>query len=56
MSASQTRARRPARRDEPVAPVPQDDVFLTGLRVVLVGCAIALVGVLGHVAWKVIAG
>lgn len=55
MSGTQYRARRHARLDEPAAPVGQGDIFLTGLRVVLVGCAVALVGVLGHVAWKVLA-
>lgn len=56
MSASQSRPRRHARLDEPSAPAPQGDIFLTGLRLVLIGCALALVGVLGHVVWQVIAG
>lgn len=55
MSGTQMRTRRHARLDEPVAPVGQGDLFLTGLRFVLLGCAVALVGVLGHVAWKVLA-
>ncbi len=54
MSGTHTRTRRHARLDEPAAPSGQGDIFLTGLRVVLLGCAVALVGVLGHVAWKVI--
>ena len=37
-----------------MAPIGHSNIILTGLRLVLLGCAVALVGVLGHVAWKVI--
>jgi len=52
MSATRQTARRPQ-------PAPQTiqlsgNLALMGLRVVLMGCVFALVGVLGHVALKVI--
>lgn len=52
-----TAIRQTARRTRPPEARPSGDIggsmVLMGLRVVLLGCAFALVGVLGHVAWKV---
>lgn len=52
-----TETRQPARRPSRPAAAPGRDIggtlALMGLRVVLLGCAFALVGVLGHVAMKV---
>lgn len=53
-----TAMNQPAGRTRKPAPQPSRDLggslALMGLRVVLLGCAFALVGVLGHVAWKVV--
>lgn len=53
-----TAIRQTARRARQPEARPAGDIggslALMGLRVVLLGCAFALVGVLGHVAWKVV--
>lgn len=52
-----TGARLSPRRASVTEPVPTEgagNLALLGLRVVLMGCVVALVGVLGHVAWKII--
>ncbi len=54
MSGARVSQRRSTIVAEPVQPM-QGNIVLMGLRVVLLGCAAALVGVLGHVAWKIIA-
>ena len=41
---------------EPEQPSMVGNVALFGLRVVLMGCVVALGGVLLHVGWKIIAG
>ena len=40
---------------EPVAVEGAGSIVLLGLRIVLMGCAVALVGVLCLVAWKIVA-
>jgi hypothetical protein len=44
------------RRPQPLQAQPQSsgNFALLGLKVVLMGCVLSLVGVLGHVAWKVV--
>jgi hypothetical protein len=54
MSGARLSPRRATTVAEPVAPEGAGNLALLGLRVVLMGCAFALVGVLGHVAWKII--
>ena len=53
-----TAIRQSARRTSQPEARPSGDIgggmVLMGLRVVLMGCAFALVGVVGQVAWKVI--
>lgn len=53
MSGARLSPRRANTVAEPVQPEPAGNLALLGLRVVLMGCVAALVGVLGHVAWKV---
>jgi hypothetical protein len=55
MSGARVSQRRSTIIAEPVQQPVQGGIVLMGLRVVLLGCAAALVGVLGHVAWKIIA-
>ena len=40
---------------EPVAVEGAGSIVLLALRIALMGCAVALVGVLLHVAWKIVA-
>jgi hypothetical protein len=54
MSGARLSTRRPAMIEEPEVQVVQGNAVLMGLRVVLLGMVVALVGVLGHVAWKII--
>ncbi len=54
MSGARLSTRRATIVEEPAIPATQGNVVLFGLRVVLMGMVVALVGVLGHVAWKVI--
>lgn len=54
MSTMRQTNRRPSQVDVQPSRDLQGTVVLMGLRVVLLGCAFALVGVLGHVAWKVV--
>ena len=54
MSGARLTQRRNPNVAEPVQPISGGGFALLGLRVVLMGCVVALVGVLGHVAWKII--
>ena len=53
MSGARLSPRRTTVVAEPIAAEGAGNVVLLGLRVVLMGCVVALVGVLGHVAWKI---
>ncbi len=53
MSGARLSPRRVTSVAEPVAVEGAGNVVLLGLRFVLMGCVVALVGVLGHVAWKI---
>lgn len=53
MSGARLSPRRAPVAPEPVANEGAGNLALLGLRVVLMGCVVALVGVLGHVAWKI---
>lgn len=55
MSGARVSQRRSTIVSEPVQPPVQGNIVLIGLRVALLGCVAALVGVLAHVAWKIIA-
>ena len=53
MSGARLSPRRATVVAQPVPTEGAGNVVLLGLRVALMGCAVALVGVLGHVAWKI---
>lgn len=53
MSGARLSPRRSPIVSEPVATEVSGNLALLGLRFALMGCVVALVGVLGHVAWKI---
>ena len=55
MSGARVSQRRPTIVEEPINPANQGNIVLLGLRVVLMSMVVALVGVLGSVAWKIMA-
>ena len=55
MSGARLSPRHSNAAAEPVSVEGAGSFVLLGLRVALMGCAVALVGVLCHVAWKIVA-